>query len=54
MEEDELCREPIDGKAGSTDAVVSIIRHWRTIQVICDTIGQGCKASEEVTGQIKQ
>jgi hypothetical protein len=47
-------QEALDGKAGSTDAVVAITRHWRTMPEICDTVGQGCKACEEASGQIKQ
>ena len=42
-------QEAIDRKPGNTNAIISVIRHWRTIQEVCETLGQGCKACEEYT-----
>lgn len=42
-------QEALDRKTGNTKAVISVTRHWRTIKEICDSVGQGCKACEEVT-----
>ncbi|MBI5675279.1 MAG: hypothetical protein HZC48_05545 [Nitrospirae bacterium] len=49
-------QDAIDGKEEGTGDVVEflLIRHWRTIQEICDEVGQGCKSCEEVTRKIKR
>jgi hypothetical protein len=44
-------QEALDGKPGRTDAEFSVLRHGRTIQEICETVGQGCQSCEEVPQQ---
>lgn len=45
-------QEALDGKPGNTNAVITVLRHGRTIEEICETLGQGCKACGEAPSQI--
>lgn len=45
-------QESLDGKAGNTNAVITVLRHGRTMEEICDTLGQGCKSCGEVPQQM--
>ena len=45
-------QEALDGKTGNTNAVIAVIRHGRTIEEICDTVGQGCKSCGEAPRQL--
>jgi hypothetical protein len=40
-------QEALDGKPGKTDAEFPVLRHGRTIQEICETVGQGCRSCAE-------
>jgi hypothetical protein len=45
-------QEAFDGKKGNTDAVFAVMRHRRTIEEICATVGQGCKSCGEAPRQM--
>jgi hypothetical protein len=45
-------QEALDGKAGNTNAVITVLRHGRTIEEICDTVGRGCKSCSEAAKQM--
>ena len=44
-------QEAFDGKAGKTDAGITVRGRGRTIEEICDTLGQGCKSCGEAPRQ---
>ena len=45
-------QEALAGKAGNTDAIITVRRRGRTIEEICDTLGQGCKSCGEAPRQM--
>lgn len=45
-------QEALDGKDGNTNAVITVRRKGRTIDEICETLGQGCKACGEAPQQL--
>ncbi len=47
-------QEALDGKAGNTNAVITVLRHGRTIEEICDSVGRGCKSCGEAPRQMEE
>ena len=46
-------QDATDGRQGKTDAVFSVLGHGRTIEAICETVGQGCKSCGEASLQTR-